>query len=100
MLENFSPELAAVDQQSSPDAVSGHFVQLALMAAGHADLSRPVYTCLMAGLERLVVAGSVVVRGRQLDQVIKLATDLMTEWAPVSVLPAVQLFLGMLNLWE
>ena len=100
VLENFSPELAAVDQQSSPDAVSGHFVQLALMAAGHADLSRPVYTCLMAGLERLVVAGSVVVRGRQLDQVIKLATDLMTEWAPVSVLPAVQLFLGMLNLWE
>ena len=47
-----------------------------------------------------MVAGGVVVRGRQLDQVIKLATDLMTEWAPVSVLPAVQLFLGMLNLWE
>ena len=26
------------------------------------------------------------VRGRQLDQLVKIATDLMTEWAPVSLI--------------
>jgi len=74
-------------------AAGGHLVQLCLAAVVGTELSRPAYTCLMAGLERLVVAGCVA-RGRDLDQVVKLATDLMTEWAPVSVLPAIQLFLG------
>jgi huntingtin len=93
LLENYHNELAATatghDHQTD---VAASFVQLALVAAGQADLARPVYSCLLAGLERLVVAGRV--GGRQLDLVVKLATDLMTEWAPVSVLPAVQLFLG------
>jgi hypothetical protein len=92
ILEHCGHELAETAELA---AAGGHLVQLCLAAVvgGTELLSRPAYTCLMAGLERLVVAGCVA-RGRDLDQVVKLATDLMTEWAPVSVLPAIQLFLG------
>ena len=95
-------------------------------------MSKPLYTTLLTGLERLVVAG--IIRGRALDQVtfvtffnlyileheqsklywsvskvkcyvgahrlngifkvVKLATDLMTDWPPSAVLPAIQLFLA------
>jgi len=85
VLENFQTEVADPDLENN-------LQQLAFATSSQADLPRPLYTCLLAGLERLVVAGQV--RGRQLDQLVKIVTDLMTEWAPVSVIPAVQLFLA------
>jgi len=69
-----------------------NLVQICIGTAGQADLPMLVYTTILTGLERLVVAG--LVRGRQLEQVVKLATDLMTDWPPSSVLPAIQLFLA------
>ena len=60
-LENYEQELGDPDLGPS-------LVQLTLATAGQcSDLSRPLYTTLLTGLERLVVAGSV--RGRALEQV-------------------------------
>ena len=85
VLENFSSELQDPELETN-------LQQLCFATSSQPDLPRPLYTCLLAGLERLVVAGRV--RGRALDQLVKIATDLMTEWAPVSVIPALQLFLA------
>ena len=85
ILENFSSEIQDTELENN-------LTQLCLATSSQADLPRPLYTCLLTGLERLVVAGRI--KGRQLDQLVKIATDLMTEWAPVSVIPAVQLFLA------
>ena len=84
-LENYESELG--DPELAPA-----LVQLALATAGQQEVARPLYTTLLTGLERLVVAGTV--RGRALEQVVKMATDLMTDWPPSAVLPAVQLFLA------
>ena len=46
-----------------------------------------VYTTLLAGLERVVVSG---LAAPHLDMIVKLATDLMTDWPPSAVLPATQ----------
>ena len=67
-------------------------VSAALSLAGQPALPRPLYTALLTGLERLVVSG--LVRGRLLDNTVKLATELMTDWPPATVLPATQLFLA------
>jgi len=69
-----------------------NLIQICIGTAGQADLPKLIYTTILTGLERLVVGG--LVRGRQLEQVVKLATDLMTDWPPSSVLPAIQLFLA------
>eukprot|EP00092_Neocalanus_flemingeri_P097801 GFUD01124696.1.p1 GENE.GFUD01124696.1~~GFUD01124696.1.p1 ORF type:complete len:1012 (+),score=244.69 GFUD01124696.1:363-3038(+) len=69
-----------------------NLIQICIGTVGQPDLPMLVYTTILTGLERLVVAG--LVRGRQLEQVVKLATDLMTDWPPSSVLPAIQLFLA------
>ena len=78
-------------QVTDPDLCSS-LVQLCIATCGQPDTPRPLYTCLLTGLERLVVSGNI--SGRTLDQVVKLATDLMTDWPPSSVLPATQLFLA------
>ena len=46
-----------------------------------------MYTTLLAGLERVVVSG---LAAPHLDMIVKLATDLMTDWPPSAVLPATQ----------
>lgn len=85
VLENYESEV------SDPDLCSS-LVQLCIAVCSQPSTPHPLYTCLLTGLERLVVAGSI--SGRTLDQVVKLATDLMTDWAASSVLPATQLFLA------
>ena len=55
-------------------------------------LARVLYTTVLGGLERLVVGG--LVRARMLERLVKQVTDLMTDWPPVTVLPALQLFLA------
>ena len=49
-------------------------------------LARVLYTPVLGGLERLVVGG--LVRARMLERLVKQVTDLMTDWPPVTVLPA------------
>jgi len=86
VLENFSSaEIAEPELETN-------LQQLSFATISSPDLPKPLYTCILAGLERLVVAGKI--KGRHLDQLVKISTDLMTEWAPVSVIPAVQLFLA------
>ena len=88
-------------------------VQLAISAAGKSSTPHSIYLLLLSGIERLVVAGKLVV-GEVLDQVgtitnlhiyliiqreisfkvNKLSTDLLTELNPSLVIPAVQLFLA------
>merc|ERR1719318_1675745 len=57
-LENYESELG--DPELAPA-----LVQLALATAGQQEVARPLYTTLLTGLERLVVAGTV--RGRALE---------------------------------
>ncbi len=67
-------------------------MQLVLSCAGQTATPHGIYLLLLSGLERLVVGGRLV--GRPLSQVIKLATDLLTETNPALTIPAVQLFLA------
>jgi len=84
-IENYDSDLMEAE-------LKDNLIQICIGTAGQPDLPRLVYTTILTGLERLVVGG--LVRGRQLEQVVKLATDLMTDWPPSSVLPAIQLFLA------
>jgi hypothetical protein len=59
-LENYEAELG--DPELGPG-----LVQLALATAAGSSDCRPLYTTLLTGIERLVVAG--IVRGRALEQV-------------------------------
>ncbi len=71
---------------------SSSVVQVALSCAGQTATPHGIYLMLLGGLERLVVSGKLV--GAALSQVIKLATDLLTETNPALTIPAVQLFLA------
>ena len=84
-LENCEPDV--LDSE-----LSEALTQVALTTAGHTGLSRVLYTSVLGGLERLVVGG--LIRGRMLERLVKTVTDLMTDWPPVTVLPALQLFLA------
>ena len=95
-LENCT-DCATAEQLAAADSwpqLTAELVGVAVLTAGHHQVSRPVYTTVLAGLERLVVAGVVRSPSPQLDQIVKLATDLMTDWPPSAVLPATQLFLA------
>ena len=63
----------------NPDWCS-HIVQLAISTVSKAATPHGIYLLLLSGLERLIVSGKLV--GRTLDQVVKLATDLLTETNP------------------
>ena len=69
-------------------------VTVAVTTAGQHNVSRPVYTTILSGLERVVVSGVISSPSQLLDMVVKLATDLMTDWPASAVVPAVQLFLA------
>ena len=82
-LENCEPDLLERE-------LSEALTQVAITAAGQAG--QHCYTTVLAGLERLVVGG--LVRGRMLERLVSQVTDLMTDWPPVTLLPALQLFLA------
>ena len=77
----------------TPD-LTADLLNTAVLTAGHEAVSRPVVTTILSGLERVLVSGVLRSPSAQLDSVVKLATDLMTDWPPSSVVPAVQLFLA------
>ena len=80
ILENCEPDLLERE-------LSEALTQVAITAAGQAG--QHCYTTVLAGLERLVVGG--LVRGRMLERLVSQVTDLMTDWPPVTLLPALQL---------
>ena len=84
-LENCEPDI--LDSE-----LSEALTQVAVTTAGQPGLARVLYTTVLGGLERLVVGG--LVRARMLERLVKQVTDLMTDWPPVTVLPALQLFLA------
>ena len=84
-LENCEPDI--LDSE-----LSEALTQVAVTTAGQPGLARLLYTTVLGGLERLVVGG--LVRGRMLERLVKQVTDLMTDWPPVTILPALQLFLA------
>lgn len=85
ILENFDKDLHKNHWHSQT-------LQMAVGAVGKVNTPRNVYNLLLAGLERMVVAGKL--DHRTLDQVVKLSTDLLTEPNPAITIPAVQLFLA------
>ena len=74
LLENFEHEI------QNPDWCV-HIVQLSISTVSKSATPHGIYLLLLSGLERLIVSGKLV--GRVLDQVVKLATDLLTETNPV-----------------
>ena len=88
----FTLENCDQDQVLDPDLIT-EMTSTAVLAAGQHNVPRLVYITILSGLERLMVSGVIKSPSSQLDMVVKLATDLMTDWPPSSVLPAVQLFL-------
>ena len=88
----FTLENCDQDNLLDPDLVT-EMTSTAVLAAGQHNVPRLVYITILSGLERLMVSGIIKSPSSQLDMVVKLATDLMTDWPPSSVLPAVQLFL-------
>ena len=91
ILENCAWDQLSPDTASSWTELSGEKIVTALSVAGAPGVSSQLYTSLLAGLERVVVAG---LAAPHLDLIVKLATDLMTDWPPSAVLPATQLFLA------
>ena len=91
ILENCDRDQLSPDTASSWAELSGEMIVTAVSVAGAPGVSTQLYTTLLAGLERVVVAG---LAAPHLDLIVKLATDLMTDWPPSAVLPATQLFLA------
>ena len=90
-LENCDWDQLSPDMASSWAEISGEMIVTAVSVAGASGVSSQLYTSLLAGLERVVVAG---LAAPHLDLIVKLATDLMTDWPPSAVLPATQLVLA------
>ena len=83
-LENCDWDQLSPDMASSWAEISGEMIVTAVSVAGALGVSSQLYTSLLAGLERVVVAG---LAAPHLDLIVKLATDLMTDWPPSAATP-------------
>ena len=75
-LENFDDRDLVIEE------LTADLLATAVLTTRQQLVSCPVLPTILSGLERVVVSGVVRSPSAQLDLVIKLATDLMTNWPP------------------